>query len=108
MNRHVLLVGRKESIIENVKKNLHAKDVTLHGGTSIHDVREVLEKEKIDLVIMGAGLDMETRCEMVKIIFSMSNSTTVHMKDEASGPEGMLPFVRSILVGNVSAGRVEA
>ncbi len=48
---------------------------------------------------MGAGLDLDVRCEIIKLIFSLSHTTTVHMKDYASGPEGMLPFVNSVLKG---------
>jgi hypothetical protein len=47
----------------------------------------------------GAGLDLETRLEIVREIFLTSDKTTVHMKDFASGPDGFLPFVRSVLTG---------
>jgi hypothetical protein len=48
---------------------------------------------------MGAGLDIDVRLEIIRTIFTMSDSTTVHMKDVASGPEGFLPFVRALLSG---------
>jgi hypothetical protein len=35
----------------------------------------------------------------VREIFQSSDTTTVHMKDRASGPDGFLPFVRSLLRG---------
>lgn len=84
-------------VIDNVKKNLAVKDVTIFGGTSVHDIRETLDNHQIDIVIMGAGIDIDTRCDMIKVIFSMSDSTTVHMKDSHSGNEGMVPFVNGIL-----------
>jgi hypothetical protein len=52
-----------------------------------------------NILLMGAGIDLETRLEIVREIFLLSETTTVHMKDVASGPEGFLPFVRSILSG---------
>ena len=54
---------------------------------------------KIDHVVMGAGIDLETRLQIVREIFQASDTTTVHMKDRASGPEGFLPFIRSVLRG---------
>ncbi len=46
---------------------------------------------------MGADIDLETRLEIVKHMFIVDNSTTVHMKDFGSGPSGMVPFVDGIL-----------
>jgi hypothetical protein len=34
---------------------------------------------------MGAGLDIDIRLEIIKLIFSLSQSTTVHVKELASG-----------------------
>jgi hypothetical protein len=47
----------------------------------------------------GAGLDLDIRLEIVREIFQTSETTTVHLKDVASGPGGFLPFVRSVLAG---------
>jgi hypothetical protein len=41
----------------------------------------------------------EARLEIVREIFLASDKTTVHLKDFASGPDGFLPFVRSVLAG---------
>ncbi len=54
------------------------------------------------LATMGAGLDLEIRIQIVTHIFTVSNSTTVHMKDRDSGQPGMLPFVNGILNGLAS------
>lgn len=69
------------------------------GGTGIDDVRSAFGQTPIDHVIMGAGLDLDTRLEIIREIFESSDKTTVHMKDGASGPQGFLPFVRSVLGG---------
>ena len=46
-----------------------------------------------------AGLDIDIRLEIIKLIFSLSQSTTVHVKDLASGAEGLIPFVKAVLKG---------
>ena len=48
---------------------------------------------------MGAGLDLQTRLDMVREVFERSDWTSVHMKDRGTGPEGFLPFIRAVLHG---------
>ncbi len=88
-------------IVDDVKSKIDAQDVNLFGGTTIDDVKQVFEDQSIDVVIMGAGIDIETRLEIIRYIFEVSKSTTVHMKDWDSGPAGMLPFVNGVLNGTV-------
>jgi len=97
MNKNVLLVGRKRIVLDDVRKGLAVQDVTLFSGTTLDDVRKVLDEHSIDMVIMGAGIDLEIRLQIVRHIFEASNSTTVHMKDSDSGPQGFLPFVNGVL-----------
>jgi hypothetical protein len=99
MTRNVLLLGRKGIVVDDVKNELQMPDVQVFGGTGIEDVRAVFARATIDHVIMGAGIDLQIRLEIILEIFRLSETTTVHMKDVASGPRGMLPFVRSILMG---------
>ena len=71
--------------------------MNLIGGTSLADVKQAFQAQDIDVVIMGAGLDLEDRLEIIRFIFESSKSTTVHVKDWDSGPKGMIPFVNAIL-----------
>jgi hypothetical protein len=48
---------------------------------------------------MGAGVDLDVRLQIIREIFQLSDKTTVHMKDFATGSAGFLPFVRSVLTG---------
>src|ERR687883_405977 len=68
-------------------------------GTSIEDVRSAFAQTDIDHVIMGAGLELETRLQIVREVFQSSDKTSVHMKDRVTGPQGFLPFVQSVLRG---------
>jgi hypothetical protein len=99
MTRRVLLLGRLGVVVEDVQQQLRMPDVQLFGATGLDEVRSVFAQADIDHVVMGAGLDLETRLEIVREIFLTSDRTTVHMKDFASGPDGFLPFVRSVLAG---------
>ncbi len=95
MARIVLLLGRKPFDAERWKALFPA--VQLRFGTTLRDAREALHAEDIDSVILGAGLALETRLEVVSLVFTASNKTTVHMKDRDSGRDGMPDFVRSVI-----------
>ena len=66
-------------------------------ATDIDGVSTAFSRRVPDHVIMGAGLELQTRLDIVREIFSRSRTTTVHMKDSASGPEGFPAFVESII-----------
>jgi len=99
MKKNVLLLGKKIIVVDNVKDKLTLSNINLFSGTNLDDVKKVFSREKIDIVIMGAGIDIENRLNIIKTIFNLSKSTTVHMKDFDSGPEGMIPFVNGVLNG---------
>jgi hypothetical protein len=99
MTRNVLLLGRLGVVVEDAQQQLRMPDVRLFVATGLDEVRSAFADADIDHVIMGAGLDLETRLEIVREIFLASETTTVHLKDFASGPDGFLPFVRSVLAG---------
>lgn len=100
--RTALIVGRLESVVENAEEGLHVPDVKVLGGTGIDDVRAAFAQGNVDVVIMGAGIDLDSRLEIVRAIFELSDSTSVHMKDRQSGPQGFLPFIRSVLSATAS------
>ena len=94
-----LILGRNGTIVEEVRKALNRSDIQIEMGTTYEDVVQAFQNNAIDTVIMGAGLDLEIRLQIIQYIFEHSKSTTIHMKDWDSGPAGMLPFVRNVLAG---------
>ena len=101
MTKKVLLLGRTGIVLDGVQEQLDVQDVALFGGTSLEEVQKLFEQQVVDIVIMGAGIDLTTRLQIIQHIFTVSKGTTVHMKDWNSGPQGMLPFVNGILNGLV-------
>lgn len=95
--KNCLILGRKGIIVDELKTSVDSKTFTLFGGTSLQDVKDAFDKQDIHVVIMGAGIDLPIRLDIIRYIFENSKSTTVHMKDWNSGPAGMLPFVNGIL-----------
>jgi hypothetical protein len=95
----LLLLGLKPVIVDEAKAQLEATGLALHIGSSLEDVRGAFARAKIDHVIIGGGLDLEVRLGLVREIFQLSDAVTVHMKDRASGPQGFVPFIQTMLRG---------
>ena len=95
----IILVGRKPEIMIQLVAGLKQKAVKFATATSIEDLTVAFDQELPSAVIMGAGLPLETRLDIIKFIFEHSETTTVHMKDWSSGSSAMLPFVTTIIEG---------
>lgn len=94
-----LILGRKGTIVQEVSSKIDTSNLKVLMGTTKEEVQQAFLAYSIDTVIMGAGIDLEIRLDIIQYVFEYSKSTTVHMKDWDSGPAGMLPFVTNILSG---------
>jgi hypothetical protein len=99
MAKRVLLLGVRADLLEGVMRELQREGVEFLGGTGVSDVEPAFRQADIDHVVIGGGLDPEDRAAIVRLVFQSSDRATVHMKDQMSGPEGLLPFVRAVLAG---------
>lgn len=99
MTKRILLLGATTVVLEEARQRLAIPDIELFGGTRADDVRQAFRQADIDHVIIGGGLDLDTRAAMAREVFQSSDKATVHMKDQMSGPEGFLPFARAVLAG---------
>lgn len=96
--KKILLIGKQ---LTSVPADLTIKDVEYFAAYDLKTTRQVFARNNnaIDIVIMGAGIELEKRLEIVKYIFTTSNTTTVHMKDRETGPQGFVPFINRVLSG---------
>jgi len=99
VTRRVLILGLMPGLLDDFRRQLDVPDVELVGGTGVDDVRSAFVQGDLDHVIMGGGLNLQTRLEVVREVFQSSDKATVHLKDHLSGPEGFVPFARSVLRG---------
>lgn len=98
--KKILLVGKSLTSVPPLDQ-LTIKDVEYFAAPSLTAVQQIFGQNSnvIDTVIMGAGIELEKRLEIVKYVFNTSNTTTVHMKDWETGPEGFIPFINRVLSG---------
>ncbi len=100
---HVLLLGRTPFEPRSIEAEITVPGVEISSGTSLDDVIATFASGHVDAVIMGAGIPLTDRIAIVEHVVASSESTTVHMKDRASGQPGMMPFVNAVLRGLTSA-----
>ena len=99
MTKTVLLLGVRADVLDAVKHELQTPGIEFLSGSGEAAVDSAFRQADTDHVIIGGGLDLEARAAMVRQVFQSSDRATVHMKDQMSGPEGFLPFVRAVLGG---------
>ena len=96
--KKILLVGKQ---LTSIPPQLNIKNAQFFAAPDLKTAQLAFEKNNnaIDIVIMGAGIELEKRLEIVRYVFTMSNTATVHMKDRETGPEGFVPFINGVLSG---------
>jgi hypothetical protein len=96
--KKILLIGKQ---LTSVPPQLIIENVEYFAAPDLKTVQQIFETDSnsIDIVIMGAGIELEKRLDVVRYVFSTSNTTSVHMKDWETGPEGFVPFINKVLSG---------
>ena len=90
---NVLIVGRLLDIVDDTRSRVRAERVALHGATSLDEARMALALKPIDMMVVGAGIELSERLAIARAAFEQSDTITVHLKDKASGQAGFAPFV---------------
>lgn len=101
---HVLLLGLAPVITDEDQATLERPGLELHVAATLDELRAAFARAKIEHVIMGGGLPLDTRLAAVRAALELSDAVKVHMKDRASGPHGYVPFIRTLLDAFVTAG----
>lgn len=105
----VLLIGRLPHVIGNVAQELQHLPIEWLGAHDHAEVVRQLESEpRIACVIMGAGLDDRIRGDLIGIIAEQRPDVCIHVKDRASGPEGLVPFVARVVQYELLNGQSQA
>lgn len=99
-----ILLGLKKSVLDDAIEKIPDPAFELIGCLSIDEMKAVLEKTDIDHVFIGAGLDIDIRINATRTVLETSQVTQVHLKNFSAGPQGYVPFIRTILAGVKSEG----
>jgi hypothetical protein len=94
---HVLIVGRLLDIVDDTRSRVRCDRAALYGATNLDEVRKTLALNPIDVMVIGAGIELSERLAIARAAFELSEHVTVHLKDKASGPAGFAPFVEQVI-----------
>lgn len=101
---HVLIVGRLLDTVDDTRSRVQCEGVMLYGATNLDEARTALALKPINVMVVGAGIELWERLAIVRAAFEQSESITVHLKDKASGPAGFAPFVERVVRSMQMAG----
>jgi hypothetical protein len=99
MAKRLLILGLRPDLVQQFEDQLGELAWDIVSGSTLDDLRSHLTTSEIDHIILGGGLDIATRASAVQLVFELSDRATIHMKDQMSGPEGFVPFVKAIVHG---------
>ena len=75
-----LLVGGQTSYLGKLAQELPAQDISMFIAASLDDVKRIFENEAIDIVFLGRESDPEYRLLVLRHIFAVSPSSSIHIK----------------------------
>lgn len=97
--RKVLVLGKQGTYLPSLNE-LSRSDIKLFTASAFEQAQAVFESHApIDLVILGGGIPLEERLRIIDYVYHVSETTSVHMKEIASGPAGFVPFINRVLEG---------
>lgn len=92
----VVILGRTQPVLDDVIAEVSRPGLTITGSTDPQHLLDALTDVPVDLVVIGGGIDLDSRLALVREVFDRSADTTVHL-NSPSGPASFLPFVRALV-----------
>lgn len=94
MEPNILLVGRGLGTLEILKDELVKFQRSIFIANSDELIVLNLKNEKIDLIIVGAGLPTESKDQMVETIEKSAPNTDLHIMERTPGitPASMIDY----------------
>ncbi len=96
MMKSGLLIGGHAAYLGKLAQAVRAEDIALFVATNLDDVNRIFDNETIDIVILGRESDPEYRLQVLRRIFAVSPTSSVHLMGTGGDP---LLFVRAMLQG---------
>lgn len=97
--KNILLLGRRPNIVKSLADEMASLALTVYVATNCEEAIAQLTNNPIDVIIMGGGLDDQTRADLCMAIWSKREDLCIHIKDRASGHGTMAGFIKSVVTG---------
>ncbi len=101
--RTAMLLEPGRGMLDPMRARVEVPGWHVRVGSSVQDVADALIEDGLDVLIIGPGVELDVRVQCVKLIFTLSRNTAVHLSDLSGGSEGTMAFVQRVLGEPVAA-----
>jgi hypothetical protein len=101
MEPRILAIGRLQSTLDILVEEWERYGRNVIASNSNEKIKEIIETESIDLIVIGAGLPDEDRQKMVDYIATINLKIEVHpipRTEEKMGPYHFIPFLNNLAI----------
>ena len=97
MEPNILLIGRNLDTLEILKDELVKFNRNIVYANSEEQITSYIANDKLDLIIVGAGLPTETRDELVAVIEKIAPKIELHIMERTPGitPVSMIGYTNN-------------
>ena len=101
MEPRILAIGRLQSTLDILVEEWERYGRNVIASNSKERIKEIIETDAIDFIVIGGGLPDNDREEMVEYISTINSSILVHpipRTEEAQGPYSFIPFLNNLAI----------
>ncbi|MGK0428223.1 MAG: hypothetical protein ACJAUR_002341 [Ulvibacter sp.] len=101
MEPRILAIGRLQSTLDVLVEEWERYGRNVIASNSKERIKEIIETESIDFIVIGGGLPDEEREKMVDYISTIGSNIKVHpipRREEAMGPYSFIPFLNNLAI----------
>lgn len=101
MEPRILAIGRLQSTLDVLVEEWERYGRNVIASNSKERIKEIIETESIDFIVIGGGLPDEEREKMAGYISTIDSNIKVHpipRTEEAMGPYSFIPFLNNLAI----------
>lgn len=101
MEPRILAIGRLQSTLDVLVEEWERYGRNVIASNSNEKIKEIIETESIDFIVIGGGLPDEDRQKMVDYIATINPKIEVHpipRTEEKMGPYSFIPFLNNLAI----------
>jgi hypothetical protein len=101
MEPRILAIGRLQSTLDVLVEEWERYGRNVIASNSKERIKETIESESIDFIVIGGGLPDDKREEMMEYIATIDPNLEVHpipRTEETQGPYSFIPFLNNLAI----------
>lgn len=96
VKKHVVVFGKHDYIVNNVKTLLNKADYSSEGFVNLHEVMDYMKSNPLDAVLIGGGVDPHDRIKVQNLV--KSEFPHVKVVEHYGGPATIISELKLVMV----------